>query len=543
MSDARVLICFATVLAAVSLVAAPARAQRSCASLSSLRLPHTTITLAKFVPAGPFTPPPSPFGPSRPVDLPAFCRVVGVIRPTSDSHIKFEVWMPAKGWNGRFQQLGNGGFAGSIVYSLMIPALRQGYATASTDDGHTGGGAPIWAIYHPQKVIDFGYRAVHLTAKDGEAIVRAFYSHRARWSYFVGCSDGGREALMEAQRFPDDFNGIIAGAPANSWTHLMAGFVWDEQATLDNPASYIPASKLPLIQAGALAACDALDGIKDGLIEDPRRCHFDPASLECKGPDGPDCLTAPQVEAVEKIYAGPKNPRTGKQIFPGYEPGAEAARADWPFWITGKAPGKGEQLFFGNGFFADMVFKNPKWNFRTFNFDSDVRFADAKLGPILNSANSNLLPFKARGGRLIQYHGWADSAIAPLSSVGYYESVVAVMRSHLPRGADALRETQSFYRLFMVPGMGHCGGGPGPDVLRTKAGSGLVTALRDWVEHDTAPDKIVGTKFVDDNPAKGVLRTRPVCPYPEEAKWTGKGNTNDAANFVCALPDASLLVR
>ncbi|MCL5004934.1 MAG: tannase/feruloyl esterase family alpha/beta hydrolase [Acidobacteria bacterium] len=519
-----------------------AAAERPCESLVSLRLRSTTLTLAKLQPAGPFTPPGAR---AKPVALPAFCRVAGVIKPTTDSAIHFEVWMPVSGWNGRFQQEGNAGFAGAILYPLMAHALRQGYATASTDDGHTGG-HPTWAINHPEKVIDFGYRAVHDTAEDSEAIIASFYNRSAFRSYFIGCSDGGREALMEAQRFPSDFDGIMAGAPANDWTHLFAGFVWNEQATLDNPSSYIPVSKLAILQVGALAACDALDGVKDGVIEDPRRCHFDPAELQCKGPDQSGCLTAAQVEAARKIYAGPRNPRTGRQIFPGYEPGAEAAQGDWSTWITGKTPGKSYQIFFGNSFFADMVFQNSGWDFRTFNFDSDMRLADSKVGSILNSTNPDLAAFKAHGGKLIQYHGWADSAIAPLESINYYDRVIRTARGQSSRSPQAaLRATQDFYRLFMVPGMGHCGGGTGPTTFggafqvqapQVDAKHDMIKALQQWVEHGVAPKEIIATKYVNNKPTKGIARTWLLCPYPQEAKWTGKGNPQDEANYVCTLP-------
>ena len=519
---------------------------QACRNLSKLSLPNTTITLAEFIPAGPFKVPYPSLGGQGPFDLPAFCRVAGVIKSTSDSDIKFELWMPAKDWNGKFEQVGNGGFAGVIQLGVMAPALQSGFAAASTDDGHEGFTEPTWAIGHPQKVIDFGYRAVHETAQKSKRIIRAFYARPPRLSYFNGCSDGGREALMEAQRFPDDFNGILAGAPANFWTHLFTSFIWNEQATLNNPASYIPASKLPAIQQAALAACDALDGAKDGVIDDPRRCHFDPAVLQCHGADGPGCLTEPQLEALKKIYAGPKDPRTGEQIFPGLEPGAEAAPADWPAWITGKSPGGGIQFLLGNGFFADMVFGNPKWNFRTFDVHKDTELADAKLGPILNSTNPNLRPFRAHGGKLILYQGWADSAIAPLNGINYYRSVVAAVgkAGHLGR-RRALEKTQNFFRLFMVPGMAHCGGGPGPNsfgallqpvVPHAGPKHNVFLALQQWEEKGVAPNKIIATKYLDDNPAKGIVRTRPLCPYPQEAVWTGKGNANDASNFVCTVP-------
>jgi hypothetical protein len=513
-----ILMLFATI------VVAPANAQQPCEGLAGLKLPNVTITIAQSITTGKFTPPsPSIGDPIPPLAVPAFCRVAGEIKPSSDSDIKFEVWMPAAGWNGRFVQLGNGGFAGLIGYRAMAPKVQQGFATASTDDGHTAIATngnfpyPTWAINHPEKVADFGYRAVEETARASKGIIQAYYGQPSHRSYFLGCSDGGREALMEAQRFPDEFDGIIAGAPANFWTHLFAGFVWDEQAVLNDPASYIPQSKLALLQSQLLAACDALDRVKDGLVEDPRRCHFDLKKLECKDADGPGCLTAPQIEAVRKIYAGPKNPRTGEQISPGFAPGAEAT-AGWPGWIIAEDPAAALQFMYGNGFFGDMLFQDPKWNFRTLNFDGDITLADSKLGPILNSTNPNLTAFKAHGGKLIQYHGWADPAVPPISSINYYENVVATMGGKTARKGSALQETQSFYRLFMAPGMGHCNGGPGPNSFgKVVGGPGIpgsprddiVSALEEWVERGSPPVRIVATKYVDDNPSKGVKMTRP----------------------------------
>lgn len=504
-----------------------------CTALKHFTAPDTEITSAIDVPANSFKNP-SQGEASPAIDLPAFCRVQGVLRPTNDSNIKFEVWMPLSGWNGRFEQLGNGGYAGKIFYRFLIPELRRGFAIAATNDGHVDARDQSWAINHPEKVIDFGYRAVHTTSERAKTIIEAFYGQAPVYSYFNGCSDGGREALMEAQRFPLDFNGIIAGAPANFWTHLMVGGVWTEQALLNNPASYIPASKLPAIQAASLAACDALDGVKDGLVEDPSLCHFDPAVLLCKGTNNPNCLTSAQVETARKIYSGPRNSRTGKQIFPGYAPGAEAAITDWPEDIIGSWPNGGWDFILGNWFYSDMVFEKPAWNFRTLNFDSDVVVADAKLSSILNSTNPDLRQFKAHGGKLIQYHGWADAAIAPLSSINYYQSVVHKM--------GGLKETRKFYRLYMVPGMSHCADGPGPNsfggILQPRfpqadAKDDIVDALMQWVEHNGAPEKIIATKFRDDNPSKGILMSRPLCPFPAHARWIGKGSTNDAANFIC----------
>jgi Tannase and feruloyl esterase len=511
----------------------PAFAQRPCENLAQLALANATITTATSVPAGTFKLPADPNQLPPRANMPAFCRVAGVAKPTSDSEIKFEVWLPVSGWNGKFEQVGNGGFAGAIPVTAMAEPLLRGYATAGTDDGHVGGRDVSWAIGHPEKVIDFGYRAVHETSEQAKAIVREFYGKVPEQSYFVGCSDGGREALMEAERFPADFHGIVAGAPANDWTHLMFKGTLDERAVLDEPASNIPPSKLPVLQNAALAACDALDGVKDGLIQNPRLCRFDPAVIQCKGADSADCLTATQVEAAKKIYGPAKNSRTGTQISPGFSPGTEAVPANWQTWITGAGTG---QLplgaFFANSFFADMVFENPEWDFHALNFDRDVKLTDDKLASILNSTDANLKPFKARGGKLIQYHGWGDAAIPPQNSIDYFESVQLAM------GA-----TESFYRLFMVPGMSHCRGGLGANVFgngifgdQADSEHDVVMALDQWVVHDVAPVQIIATGFIDGNPGKGVMMTRPLCPYPQEAHYKGAGNTNSAASFVCQAP-------
>jgi hypothetical protein len=522
---------------AISLVAAPASAQKTCESLTGMALANTTITSATSVAAGAFKPPAGPGVPAPSEPLPAFCRVAGVARPTSDSEIRFEVWMPATGWNGKYEQVGNGGFAGTIPLFSMAEPLLRGYATAGTDDGHAGATSGTWALGHPEKLKDFGYRAVHETSVDAKAIVQAFYGRDLARSYFVGCSDGGREALMEAQRYPHDFIGIVAGAPANDWTHLLAGAIWTEQALLNDPTSYVPPAKLPVLQNAAVAACDSIDGVKDGIIADPRRCHFDPGVVQCKDADGPECLTAPQVTAVRKIYGGPKNPRTGEQISPGYSPGAEAVPANWRVWISGNGPGQPTlQAFFGNTFYADMVFDDPKWDFHTFNFDSDVKTADDKTASILNSTDPDLGKFKARGGKLIQYHGWGDAAIPPQDSVNYFERVQSVM-GKTNREKD-LGATGDFYRLFMVPGMSHCAGGLGATsfgnapVAQHDPEHDVVAALDRWVEKSTAPEQIIATGF-DGDPAKGVAMTRLLCPYPEDAVYKGSGDTNSAANFSC----------
>jgi feruloyl esterase len=507
--------------------AAPA----SCASLKNLDLPYTTISVAALVPAGIFTPL---------IDTTA-CRVAGSIKPTSDSDIEFEVWMPAAGWNGKFLSAGEGGYAGSINYGGIGDALRRGYAGGSTDTGHVGGTADF-APGYPEKVIDFGWRGKHLQAVRSKDIIRAFYGARIKHSYFSSCSNGGRQAMMEMERFPEDYDGVLVGAPAYDWTHLFAGFVWDEQALWNTPGAYVPASKVAAVQAATLASCDALDGVTDGVVEDPRRCKFDPASLACPvGKDGASCLTAPQLSAVRKIMAGPRNPRTGKQIFPGYFTSAAGEPGSWPAWITGTAsPGASIQAFFGNAFFGRIIHEIPApgvWDFSTFNFDSDMAAADAKDAFTFNATEADLDAFRDvnHRGKIIIWHGWEDPAISAISSVSYYLQAL--------RANDDARE---FIRLFMAPGMLHCGGGPGPNSfgqslpqakpLSNAPEHDILSALERWVEHGIGPELIVAVKYVNDDPSKAIARTRPLCAYPKTAVYQGSGTTDDAANFECRKP-------
>jgi hypothetical protein len=507
-------------------------AAQSCASLAKLELPATSITRAESVPAGTFTP---PAGKAIP-DLPAFCRVAGVIKPSADSNIQFEVWMPAAGWNGKFQGVGNGGYAGAISYEQLGAVVAHGYATASTDTGHQAGGTDAaWALKHPEKIADFGYRAVHETAVKAKAIIRAFYGEGPQRSYFSSCSNGGRQALMEAQRYPEDYDGIIAGAPANYWTHLLANAAWDLLALLGDKDSYIPPKKLPAIEAAALAACDALDGVKDRVVEDPSRCHFDPGVLLCQGPETDSCLTSPQLTALKKLYAGGRTSR-GAQVFPGYSPGGEAEPGGWAPWITGPAPEKSLMYAFGTQFFKNMVYDDPAWDYHTFDVDRDTKAADEKMARLLNATNPDLSRFRARGGKLILYHGWSDAAIAAENTIDYYESVVA------KAGA---KKAATFVRLFMVPGMQHCGGGPGPNSFgQFSVASGdpdhdIDAALERWVEQGIAPERIIAVKRKNDlDPKSAVVRTRPLCAYPLTARYKGSGSTDDAANFVCAKPEA-----
>ena len=509
-------------------------AQATCKSLGALALPNTEITLAQLVPAGAFVAPPSPIPTRTPPsfkDVPAFCRIVADIAPTSDSDIKIEVWMPPAGWNGKYRGQGNGGFAGVIDFPAMGSAVKRGYATAGTDTGHTTTDA-VWALGHPEKVNDFGYRGIHEMTAKAKAFINAFYGSHAQHSYFASCSDGGREALMEAQRFPEDYDGILAGAPANYWTRLLLGAMWDVQATTADPASYIPASKIPALSAAVLAACDTQDGLRDGLVNDPRQCQFDPTTMLCKDADSDSCLTAPQITALKKIYAGPHD-SAGHKLFPGYLPGGEMGPGGWPIWITGEGPGRSLIGFFSIGYFSNMVYEKSNWDFKTFDVAPALKLAEAKTAVALNATNPNLKPFMDRGGKLIMYHGWSDAAIPATNSIDYYNSVTAKLGE---------KRTEAFVWLFLAPGMQHCVGGPGPssfgqfgDSLIDDPDHNAFSALEHWVEKNDAPSRIIATKYEDDgNPSKGVKMTRPLCPYPQIAKYKGSGDTNDAANFVCA---------
>lgn len=479
----------------------------TCEGLAKLSLPHTTISLAELIPAGDFKMPGAP--PSIPPlhNLPAFCRVAADITPVPDSDIKVEIWLPASGWNGKFQAVGNGGWAGAISYGSLAEALQNGYATASTNTGHDGNGSDAsFALGHPEKVTDFAWRAVHEMTLKAKAVIAAFYDKQPTHSYWNGCSTGGKQGLKEAQKFPNDFDGIVAGAPANYWTHLMAGDVWTAQATHSIPAAYIPPAKYRLIHQAALAACDADDGLKDGLIDDPRVCHFDPAALACK--EGQEnCLTPPQIDAARKIYSGAKNPRTGEQVFPGLEPGSEL---QWDVFAGSDEPP------IVASYFKYLLFKDPAWDFRKLDFDKDVALADKADNGLIGATDPNLKPFIAHGGKLLLYHGWSDGLIAPQNTIHYYNNVMKIL------GAKA----EGSVRLFMAPGMEHCGNGDGPNRFDA------VAALDDWVEHRKPPARIVATH----RKAGQIDRTRPLCPYPQVATYSGKGSIDDAANFTCSAP-------
>jgi feruloyl esterase len=527
------------VIVSFLLVGSAVAAEDACSRLMGIKVPGVTIILAQTNAAGTFAGPPvAPFT-SRDLtapykNVPTFCRVVAVAKPSADSEIRIEVWMPAADWNGKLQGLGDGGFAGRIDYMPLGVAVSKGYAVTATNTGHDAE-SPLdasWALGHPEKVIDFGHRGIHEMTRVAKEAVRAFYGKLPQHSYFAGCSDGGREALMEAQRYPADYDGILAGAPANYWTALLSTAAADTQALTLDPASYIPQAKVSAISAAVVKTCDELDGVRDGILNDPRQCHFDPAMIQCKaGEDADQCLTAPQVAALKKIYAGPHD-ANGQQVFPGFLPGGEDGAGGWGLWIFGPAPAKSLMAFFGIGYFADMVYEAPDWDYKTFRFEDALKFAEARTAGALNATDADLKAFQARGGKLIVYHGWNDPAIPALNTVSYYESVRAKMGG----------EADSFMRLYMVPGMQHCDDGPGADSfgqvgrLTPDDPQHSVDALLErWVEKGAAPGTIIASKY-SPNDRQHPKMTRPLCAYPQAAKYNGKGDTNDAGSFVCEAP-------
>jgi len=512
-------------------VSTGASAGTLCDSLKASQLPHTTISAAAIVEAGTFA-----SAVARGYDyktLPAFCRVQGVIAASSDSHIEFEVWMPAAGWNRKYQGVGNGGFAGEITYSQMAAALKAGYATASTDTGHKAGGTDAqWALGHPEKIVDYGYRAIHETADKAKALIRAFYGEPATSSYFTGCSNGGRQALMEAQRYPQDYDGIIAGAPAANFTHTAALFASNLLATGDR-STFIPAAKFAAIEAAVISACDARDGVKDGVLTEPSTCPFDPAVLLCRDADSDSCLTPPQVATLEKLYGG-LTTASGQKIFPGFVPGAETGPGGWGLWLSGAAPDSSLEYAFATQFFKNMVHKDPAWDYRGFSVDRDLKAADGAVGSTLNAVNPDLGAFQKRGGKLILFHGWNDAALPPAATTDYHRSVVAKLGQ---------QQTDSFVRTYMVPGMQHCSGGTGADSFGILPGlpptepdpaRNMSAAMVRWVEQGAAPSAIIATKYKGRTPADGIAFTRLLCPYPQVARYNGTGSIDDSANYTCA---------
>jgi feruloyl esterase len=481
----------------VALLGAPVRviAAGSCENLAGLAMPDARITRVEIVPAAT-----APFNAPR-----AFCRVLVTMTPTRDSDIKTEVWLPIDGWNGKFQAVGNGDAAGVISYAEMTNAVSRGFATTSTDTGHVGN-SMAFALGQREKYVDFGYRSLHEMTVKAKAVIAAFYGMPPQLSYWNGCSQGGRQGITEAARYPSDYDAIVAGAPAIEHMRLHAARVALNVFVHRSADSYIPPEKYPAIHQAALNACDAVDGVEDGLIGDPTRCRFDPAMLECRNGDDSACLTPPQVETARGMYAPIKDPSTGRVVSPALlQPGSEL---EW-----GRLAGP-EPLRNALEPFKYVVFNDPTWDWRTFSLATDLPRALQTDGGIINFTDPNLEPFFARGGKLLMYHGWTDPQVPPLNTIAYFNDVLEAA-GESARGKSI--------ELYMAPGMNHCWGGEGPDSFDT------VSVLEQWMQTGNAPARIVASPSTE----SAVYRTRPLCPYPQVARYTGIGSINSAENFRC----------
>jgi feruloyl esterase len=522
---------FALFLAVFAIASIPALAQQSCESLKSIKVPNITITSVEAGGAGYQLKAEGGFG-SMPgmggvkVSAP-FCRVQAFSAPSKDSHIGIEVWLPdAANWNGKFLAAGNPGFIGSLSSGGLAQTMQKGYVAGGTDTGHVDQGFE-WAIGHPEKWADWGYRAVHEMAVLTKTLAKAYYGKPIKYSYWNSCHNGGNQGLNEAQRYPKDFDGIVANDPAYYISHLQPGSLYISWVNLKdgpNAPGYISPAKVEVLHKAAMAACDELDGLKDGLIENPPSCKFDPSTIQCKGADSDNCLTAAQVDTAKKIYAGAKF-KDGTPIYAGYEPGSES---NWNFMI------EKEPFSVNLAYFKGMVFENKNWDYHTFDVDKDTRLAIEKTGKYVDGKDPDLRPFKKAGGKIIMIASWNSQALSPRQYVEYYKSVETAVGGR--------QQTQDFARMFAIPGGGGCVGfmGNGEDF-------NALDAVQKWVEEGKAPDKIIvqyheaGARGAGGMGGAGkVNRTRPVCPYPQVSKYSGSGDINDAANFTCIKPVASL---
>jgi feruloyl esterase len=516
----------------------------ACERLASLSLPNTAITLAQVVNAGGFAVPVNPaaqggggssalagtLGPVPDVPgrvtantaglglgynggrgippfsaLPAFCRVAATVKPSPSSDIRMEMWMPISGWNGDFRGTSPNGLGGVINYNAMGVGVSDGFAIASTDTGHQGGDTGWMQV--PDKVTDFAGRAMHETTIVGKALAAAYYGTAPRYSYMIECGGGSAAALHEVQKYPADYNGIVVGGHAAHLTRQIFGQFWLWQATHPDGVAVLPAAKLPVIHEAVLAKCDMLDGVRDGLLENPTRCTFDPKEIACRSGDGPSCLTTPQVEAVQKIYAGPTNPRTKEKIWSPLYRGSEL---DWSFFSDAPSP-------IGIATSAlRVILGDPAWDSRTtpVDFDRHVALADGSDIARVNASNSDIAAYVRRGGKLILSGGWNNALVPAGAVLDYYAGVEARIGIENTRGA---------VRLYMVPGMIECNGGPGTDTFD------LLGVMRRWVERGQAPNEVIASRVEHGK----VVRTRPLCPYPQAATYRGTGSTDEARSFVC----------
>ena len=503
----KALLIFAVALHTTAAVGAGASGTQ-CENLTGLTIPDVRITAASVVGPGSF---PASTPPVQ-VTVPKLCRVVAVASPTPQSHINLEVWIPAEEqWNGKLLGTANGGFAGSIPYAAMAAGALRGYATVGTDTGHSADQMEF-GRNSPEKIVDWAYRSVHIMTTTAKLVVR---NHRGRFpqrSYFNGCSTGGQQALSEVQRFPEDYDGIVAGAPGNNRKRLIYGFLWSWQALhTDDGKPRLTSGHLRMITRHARAACDRIDGLQDGLIDDPRHCDFDPGALLCKGDATDSCLTGEQIAAVRAVYRGASRAKSGEQIFVGWPRGSEEG---WQRYLL--APPEPMRL----GLFRDFGFHDPHWDWRSFDWDRDIDYLDAQL-PHLDATSRDLRAFQGRGGKIIMYAGGADAVVPAQDTIDYFEAVASEM--------GGLATVQDFFRLFLVPGMGHCGGEVSLDTFAA------LTALERWVERGHRPQGLLAEQRREGQ----VVRTRPLCAYPEIARYTGVGSSDDAGNFRCVTAPAT----
>ena len=497
---------------------APTTLQARCEMLADEALPNQKFSVVEANDTGSFQATPD----ARAItDLPPFCRVAATLTPTSDSNIRVEVWMP-EDWNGKFLGTGNGGLAGSIQYAPLAAGLKRGYAVANTDMGTSPSIDVMVGV--PEKWVDYGHRSTHLMTTLGKQLVNAFYEQAPRYSYFHGCSTGGGQGFHEAQRYPEDYNGIIAGAPGNYRTAVHTSILWNYTST--RGAQSLSSTKLALLKKAAVAACDGDDGVVDGIISRPDLCTFTPETLQCTGEENDDCLTSAQVEGATKVYAGITNAVTGERYHDGLPPGSE--QGGWNFGVIAPTVPNVPfaQLF-------QTVF-GTAWTYDQFDFADDLQTMDNTLGPMVNAIDPDLRQFRDAGGKIIHFQGMADGVQPYTMSQKIWDRVEAIMPG----------QSSQFARLFNAPGMAHCSGGDGPNVFGNEldnpfAGDpnrDLLTALEAWVETDVAPDNLIATKFVDNRVTNDVEMTRPLCAYPKVLKYNGTGNPNVEDSFTCAAP-------
>jgi len=511
----------ATAACIVALGWGSAATAKNCPEVESLALDKGKVTAATLVEAGAFQPPagsgpPPGIANSNYKSLPAFCRVQATLTPTSDSDIKVEVWLPATGWNGKLVGIGNGIWAGSISYAEMAPTLAQGYAVVATDTGHKGSGLTAeWAVGHPEKLVDFGYRAIHLMTVTAKAAIKDFYGSGAKLALWNSCSTGGRQGLMLAARYPGDYDAISSKAPANPMTDLMTQSMWAGFQPKRSPASALTPSLLAMVHKAVVAECDAKDGLKDGLIERPLACGFKAASVLCTPGATEGCLNADQVAALQAIYDGVRD-KTGKVIIPGWPTGSENQLV---VLMMGATP-----FPVANDYFRLLVHAGDKsWDWKAMDYGKETALARSYGAEMLNIAPGDLKAFFARGGKLLLSHGWTDGLIPATNTVKFYTELQKVA----PKSA-----LDKQVRLFMVPGMDHCGGGEGASNYNT------LGTIDGWATSGVAPERIIATRGSGGPPGAPALPpiSRPLCTYPKIAIYSGKGSQDDAANFSCVVP-------